>query len=258
MLKFPTRSLSAQNLEVRADALPQGVCGVVTGIALRYNVVDAWGTVFLPGCLDKTRAKVSSGKVKLFDNHGARDGYGTGTHIGVVRSLVGAGDAEVMTAHLFDTEEGRRAKEYLSAVMASGGETGLSIGFYERNGDPVRDAQGNWQHYAFSEIELDEISLAPRNAVPGAEVTGVRREPDTTALRVVVQNLRRCYGDETLLALVRESSTDATAGDEPGGETAPAAPAEDSSRDEPTDERHAPADMATRLAAVRSTFTLSP
>ena len=262
-LKIPARSVFAATLEVRAGELPAGVCGVVTGIALRYNVVDAWGTVFLPGSVDKTRTKVAAGKIKLFDNHGAADGYGTRTHIGVVRSLVQAGEAEVMTAHLFDTEDGRRAKEYLAAVMSAQGETGLSIGFYARDGSEVRDAHGNWQHYAFSEIELDEISLAPRNAVPGADVTSVRREPDTNGLRSVVRGLRAAYGDDALLALLREADPNATAGDEPGSVDAapatPAPPADDSgTRDEPTEDRSVPADMAERLAAVRSTFTLSP
>lgn len=162
----------AIDFTVTDTELPEGVCGQVRGIAVRYDVVDSYGTIFRRGCFDKTRAKVRKGQVKLFDNHGMGDFYGTDTHIGVVRSLDMIGDGEEMVADLFDTEAGRRKKEYLSAVQKSGAQTGLSVGFYERS--------GGWEKvegkslYSFTECELDEISLAPRQAVPGSLVTDVR------------------------------------------------------------------------------------
>jgi hypothetical protein len=228
-LKLHDRTALASTLEVRADALPAGVCGRVTGIALRYNVVDSYGTRFKPGSLDSSRAKINAGRVKLFDNHE----YGTRSHIGVVRTLTTAGDAEVMTADLFDTEDGRRAKEYLSAVMASGGETGLSVGFFAKAGAPSDGA------YDFTDIDLDEISLAPRQAVPGATVAGVRR--DVGALKSVLDGLRSVYGADALLALLREQDESATAGDEPAVENDPT----------PTY-----ATLDERAAAVRQTITV--
>jgi HK97 family phage prohead protease len=168
----PVLHVRATALSIVESDLPPGVCGRVMGRAVQYDVIDAYGTLFKRGCIDKTRSKVAKGKVKLFVNHGFGDMYGTDSHVGVVRSLETVGQYEEMVADLFDTESGRKQKEYLRAVMESGGETGLSIGFHERG--------GGWEKvearevYSFSEIELEEISLAPRNAVPGSDVTGVR------------------------------------------------------------------------------------
>jgi HK97 family phage prohead protease len=267
MIKIPTLCVRATELEVRSEALPDGVCGIVNGIALRYGVIDSWGTKFLAGSLDKTRAKVAARKVKLFANHGFADAYGIRTHIGTVSALVVAGDAEVMTAELFDTEEGRHAKAYLDAVQKSRAETGLSIGFHPRGGDWEKIGDDKYGAYAFSEVELDEISLAPRNAVPGATVTGVRAKPPLDDARLVLRSLRALYSEDELLALVREHDSTASAGDEPqaDGQTRgddPAAPVvphpTTSAGDEPTDERSAPASMADRFAAFRKTFTLAP
>ena len=242
-LKLHDRTAVASALEIRAEGLPAGIAGRVTGVALRYNTIDAYGTKFAPGSLDKTRAKVQAGRVKLFDNHGASDMYGTRSHIGVVRSLTTAGDAEVMVADLFDTEDGRRAKEYLAAVMASGGETGLSIGFFAKAGTPADDA------YTFTDIELDEISLAPRQAVPGATVAGVRHDPH--ALRGVLAGLRSAYGADAVLDALREVDSSATAGDEPAVESDAAADA-----DGPPTPTLATLDE--RATAVRLSYAHSP
>lgn len=257
-IKIPTMCVRATSLEVRAENMPDGVCGIVTGIALRYNVKDSWGTKFLPGCLDKTRGKIAARKVKLFANHGAGDSYGIRTHIGTVTSFVLAGDAEVMTAELFDTDEGRHAKAYLEAVQKSRAETGLSVGFYPRGGDWESEGTDKYAVYAYSEIEMDETSLAPRQAVPGATVAGVRNTPNVEDVREVLRGLRASMGEEQLLALVREQDRSATDGDEPSAErSSDSTPASDpAAGDEPTDTRSVPADMATRLSAVRSTFTI--
>src|SRR5690606_10244502 len=123
-------------LEVRADDLPSGVCGRLVGIALTYGAVDHYGTRFRKGCLDRTkREKLAAGKVALYLDHS----YGVRAHVGVVRSLETVGDSEVLTADLFDTEDGRRAKEYAVAVTASGGMTGFSIGFFDRESEIERN-----------------------------------------------------------------------------------------------------------------------
>jgi HK97 family phage prohead protease len=173
-----TRSITAAAphstpiIAIDAESLPSGICGRVRGIAVRYGVIDSYGTIFRRGSLDKTRAKVASGKVMLFANHGAGDGYGLSSHVGTVRTLVPEGDGEMMSADLFDTAAGRAAKEYLSAVVASDSRTGLSLGFHDRRSDWTM--HNGERVFAFDEIELEEISLTPRNAVPGAEVSSVR------------------------------------------------------------------------------------
>lgn len=263
-MKIPTLIPLATTLAIRSDNMPAGVCGVVTGIALRYNVEDSWGTRFLPGCVEKTRAKVMARKVKLFDNHGSRDGYGTRTHIGTVTALTTAGDAEVMTAELLDTEEGRKAKEYLDAVSKSGAETGLSIGFMPRAGDWAPKGDNKYGVYEYSEVELEEISLAPRQAVPGAVVTGVRRQPtpdDMNGVRLLLRGLRTTYGSEQLLALIREEDATATAGDEPGSDATrsggPAStPAQSDADDESADDRSDLATPEQRAQTLRDLLTL--
>jgi len=175
--------------------LPEGVCGRLTGIALTYNVSDEYGTVFLPGSLARTRAEaVARAKVKLFADHGPF----TETHVGVVRSLDDVGDAAVMTADLFDTEAGREMKEYLAAVLASGGETGLSIGFRPIEQEWRADPESGDMFCAFKEIALREISITPVPAVPGTTVTSVRQEPGETEDALLVRVLR------TILAALPE------------------------------------------------------
>jgi HK97 family phage prohead protease len=244
-MKIPELSLWATRLEVRTSDLPSGVVGRVRGVAVVYGVVDTWGTLFKRGSLDKTRAKANAGKVKLFDNHGVADWYGTRTHIGVVRSLMPDGDREVMEADLFDTEDGRRAKEYLTAVMASGADTGLSIGFYERSGGWVK--RDGASIYEFDEVELDEISLAPRQAVPGAEVMGVRRTPQgltNATARALFRHIRSSLSAEEMAVLL----ADPVSSDEETPPEPPTVPAAD----------EAPVSLASRLATVRSMLTPEP
>lgn len=261
-IKIPTLVVRATELAVRSESMPDGVCGIVTGIALRYNVRDSWGTKFKPGALDKTRARVAARKIKLFANHGFADTYGIRTHIGTVTSLVLAGDAEVMTAELFDTEEGRHAKAYLDAVQKSRAETGLSIGFHGVYGEWEAEGDNKYGTYVFTEIALEEISLAPRQAVPGATVSGVRNSPDLEGVRAILHGLRAQLGEEALLALVREHDTSATAGDEPSADSNTSdtsnTASDPAAGDEPTDTRSAPASMAERVAVFRSTFTTAP
>lgn len=158
--------------------LPDGICGIMRGVAVVYNAEDAYGTRFAPGCLERTkREKVKAKKVSLFVDHI----YGTRTHVGTVTSLITQGDQEMMTAEVFDTEDGRRAKEYLEAVVKSGGYTGLSVGFYDRTEPPTGKPD---PIYTYTECELEEVSITPRPAVPGADVLGVRRDDTAAAWRL--------------------------------------------------------------------------
>jgi HK97 family phage prohead protease len=251
------------------DALPDGVCGRITGIALTYGVPDDYGTVFLPGSLARTRAEaISRGKVKLFADHGPF----TDTHVGVVRSVDDIGDTAVMTADLFDTEAGRAMKEYLEAVLASGGETGLSIGF--------RPIEKEWRagddgdmYCAFKEIALREISITPVPAVPGTTVTSVRHEPgdtsDTDLLRRALRNILASLPEREARAVfdaVYPISTDSAGADPSDTPVAPVEPlagaaadagrGTESATDASGDDARGSevATMAQRLQAMRATF----
>ena len=241
---MPVLQVRATALAIDEANLPDGICGRVTGIAVRYDVIDSYGTIFRRGSLDRTRSKVNAGKVKLFVNHGMGDMYGTSTHVGVVRSLNVVEDGEYMVADLFDTEDGRKQKEYLRAVMASGAETGLSIGFFERAGG--WESVNGKQVYSFSEIELDEISLAPRQAVPGATVSGVRAgltmEMRRTLAQQIAAGLTRAQWD-TLVADVAPPIADEAS-----------APQDQQEPNDGEDDSQQAAQMAARVAAFRRTF----
>lgn len=254
-------------LEVRTEGLPAGICGQVQGIALTYGVTDYYGTQFQPGCLDRTKSeKLAAGKVKLLSDHNGV----TGCHVGVVRSLDTVGDAELMSADVFDTAAGRSALEYLRAVVASKAFTGLSIGFYDRASEFVKSdeevdgpygpmSRGGYQ--LFTEVELDEISLTPSPAVPGAEVTGTRNaEQKRTLLRTALGTLIDGMDETEVRALfAARFGTTAPVGAPvasqatlPSTDTSAAAPA---SGDASTgDSRSTTATMDERLRAVRQSF----
>jgi phage head maturation protease len=160
--------------EVRTTDLAEGVCGRVVGVGMVYDVQDSFATMWAPGCLDMTkRSKVSAGKVSLFTAGQLGHEYGVRSHVGVVREMGTRGNEEWVTADLFDTEDGRRTKEYLNAVLRSGGRTGLSIGCYVRRDEQTADGITR-----FTEVELEEFTITPRPAVPGADVDTVRQNPD--------------------------------------------------------------------------------
>ncbi len=157
----PTREklwhLTDATLEVRADGeLPPGIAGRVSGVALTYEVVDSYQTMFSRKCAKRSiDGRVAARKVPLLMDHERT----SKAHVGVVTSMTDAGDALVMTADVFDTAEGRAAMEYVKAVLASGASTGFSIGFIPRasemvtvDGKPVE---------RFTEIELREVSITP-------------------------------------------------------------------------------------------------
>lgn len=247
-------------LELRAEteALPAGVCGVLMGVAVVYNVIDAYGTRFRPGCLDRTkREKLAAGKVKLFADHDGR----TRAHVGYVKALETQGDREVMTAWLFDSEAGRAQKEYIGACMASGGYTGLSIGFYPRDTELV-EVDGA-SVLDFLEVELDEVSNTPRPAVPGADVLGVRHDrpaapaltPTPDAMRAVLRVALDVLGPATVHAELAARTTRSNARPEDSAAHPRDAGGTDS-RDDGTGTAPGAttATMEQRIAAVRSSY----
>lgn len=163
---------------VRTDDLPDGVCGRLVGVGLVYEKPDAYDTIWATGCLEMTkRSKVSAGKVGLFAAGQMGHEYGVRSHVGVVRTLETRGNEEWVTADLFNTEDGRRTKEYLDAVLRAGGNTGLSIGAFIRRSEDQKDDRGMIVSVRFTEVELEEFTITPRPAVPGADIEAVRHEP---------------------------------------------------------------------------------
>jgi HK97 family phage prohead protease len=156
-------------LEVRAEAeaLRPGIAGIVQGVALTYGAVDSYGTMFAKGAAARSvTERVAARKVNVFLDHDAS----VRRHVGVVAAAADVGNAMVVDIEMLDTEDGRKALEYVRAVLAADATTGLSIGFVPRAWREVGDV------IEFTEVELREISLTPVPSVPGAHVTGTRSE----------------------------------------------------------------------------------
>ena len=158
-------------LEVRADNLPPGIAGRITGIALRYDVVDTYETTFARGCLKRSiDERVAARKVPLLMDHERT----TGAHVGIVTGMADMETGVAMTADVFDTPEGRACMEYVRAVIAAGASTGLSIGFV-----PIKSQMASVEGrmvQRFTEVALREVSVTPMPSVPGTEVTSARHE----------------------------------------------------------------------------------
>jgi HK97 family phage prohead protease len=273
-----TWHVTEARLELRAegDTLPAGIAGRVAGVALTYDVVDTYGTMFQRGAANQSIAtKVKARKVPLLMDHDRS----VASHVGVVATMSEVGDTLVMVADLFDTPDGRAALEYVKAVMAAGASTGFSIGFVPRasqrvmvDGQPVE---------LFTEIELREVSITPMPAVPGADVTAARTEDPTELEPVRDERTLLVLAAEVALRALTDSDRQVVwqrvgfRGDALPPETAPdAATAQaaadalahrsaiaghDASRsDAPSDALPAPVSMEARAHAVRQTFHVTP
>ena len=194
-------------LELRADGdLPPGIAGRLTGIALTYDVVDTYDTIFARGCAKRSiDMKVAARKLPLLMDHDRS----VRAHVGVVASMTDVGDALVMTADLLDTPEGRAAKEYAQAVIAAGTSTGFSIGFVPRRAERV--VVDGRPVERFLEIELREVSLTPMPAVPGTGLTAARA--DDIAPDVPEQPAPAERTDADLLTLAARVALDALSDD---------------------------------------------
>lgn len=248
--------LTDAHIEVRAESdLPPGIAGRVSGVALTYEVVDSYGTMFARKSAKRSiDNRVAARKVPLLMDHERT----SKAHVGVITSMSDAGDALIMSADVFDTADGRAALEYVKAVLASGATTGFSIGFIPRASEMVSvDGQTVER---FTEIELREVSITPMPAVPGAEVASARHEEmsEPTAER----------DDVELLMLAARAALDALPADSRASVLHPYLPSETSTdvaspvaaivADTPTSTestvRYVP--LEERAKAVRSTFVL--
>jgi HK97 family phage prohead protease len=248
-------------LEARQEGLPEGIAGRITGVALTYEQVDTYGTVFARGCAKRTiDTKVKARRVPFLMDHERE----VDAHVGVVASLTDTGDGLVMVADLFDTEAGREARDYVKAVMAAGAVTGLSIGFVPKRTEmAVVDGKTVER---FLEIELREVSLTPMPSVPGTDVLGARSDKSTPDVPEQLRDPVRT--DRDLLMIAARTALDALSVTDrqavldayaspylhdvaPGTRTdccAPPTPA-------PARE-DAAVTMADRLAAVRQTYSV--
>lgn len=253
------RDESGQLIRAEGDDLPDGVCGRIQGVAMVYNDLDWYGTMFAPGCMAKSIAeRVAARKVNLFLDHTKE----VRCHVGIVASMTDIGDQAVMTGDILDTVDGRLALEYCKAVIAAGGETGISIGFIPRKGEVVKDALGtSTGNYRFLEIELREESITPVPAVEGALITGARNEDENnpevmvTALRAILASLPKERLDAALLeyGFERRAPETPTPADTVTPPAAAAAAIEETPNAEAEGSRKMP--IEERVKAMRETLT---
>lgn len=248
--------LTDATLQVRADSdLPPGIAGRVSGVALTYEVVDSYGTMFARKCAKRSiDNRVASRKVPLLMDHERT----SKAHVGVITSMSDVGDSLVMTADIFDTAEGRSALEYVKAVLASGASTGFSIGFIPRTSETVQVDTAQVER--FTEIELREVSITPMPAVPGAEVASARHddapssEPapersDVELLMLAARTMLDALPTDERLALL-----DSYRPSEPHTETASSTTPVVMDTPTSTETTARYASLEDRIKAVRSTF----
>lgn len=249
-------------LEARQEGLPEGIAGRITGVALTYEQVDTYGTVFARGCAKRTiDTKVKARRVPFLMDHERE----VDAHVGVVASLTDTGDGLVMVADLFDTEAGRAARDYVKAVMAAGAVTGLSIGFVPKRTEMA--VVDGVTVERFLEIELREISLTPMPSVPGTDVLGARHAKGTNDV-ALEQPREPVRTDRDLLMLAARTALDALSVTDRQvvldaytspylDDAAPGTRSDCCAPPTPTPAREdAAAPMAERLAAVRRTYTV--
>ncbi len=239
-------------LEIRAEAeLPAGIAGRVSGVALTYEVVDSYGTMFARKCAKRSvDGRVAARKVPLLMDHERT----SKAHVGVVTKMEDAGDALIMTADIFDTAEGRSALEYVKAVLASGASTGFSIGFVPRASEMV--TVDNRTVERFTEIELREVSITPMPAVPGAEIASARNEVEETVAERTDDDLLTLAARVTLDALSESQRHAVLSRYLPPTRTETASPVTPVVLETPssTETTVRYASLTERAAAVRSTF----
>ena len=137
---------------------------------VKYNVVDSYRTVFVPGCLARS---ISERMPQLTWGHSWAD------IIGRAFELVSddSNDGPVVNFYLDDFDAVPRAKQAYAQVQ-SGTIDSCSIGFgwdyewHKPTDDELRNFPGAEE--MITQVDWDETALVLRGAVPGAKVTGWR------------------------------------------------------------------------------------
>lgn len=135
--------------------------GTFSGIASRYDVVDAYRTIMARGCFDRTLSERGS-KFPLCWQHDTEKPIGSFDARATDEGLVVDGQ------FCLETQKGREAY----ALLKQGAIRGLSIGFNVVDSEPfVVDGESFTR---FTDVDLWEASVVTFPACPGAEVTDVR------------------------------------------------------------------------------------
>lgn len=141
--------------------------GVFSGIAVAYNVVDEYRSVFLPGCFDESLAQRMPA---ICWSHAWND------PVGIVTGWDSLAEGLAIVAQLDDPDAVPRARQAW-AQLRSGSMTDLSVGFsHVERREPTPDELQRFPGCGeiIERAQLDEVSIVMRGAVPGSQVTGTR------------------------------------------------------------------------------------
>lgn len=155
-------------LDVRAT---DDAKGIVVARVLTYNVVDDYGSVWLPGCLTRSLNQ----HLPIFQ---ASHSLGVSETIGRAISWQDSAQGPVVTFRL-DVHPDVPLARQVYAQLKSGTLTDVSIGFSRVPGGtrmPTSEDRKRWPGVTelFSDVDCYEVSQVPVGAVPGAEVLDVR------------------------------------------------------------------------------------
>lgn len=135
----------------------------LSGWAVRYGVVDSYGTAFAPGVFDASLARGLPLLVWAHDP--ARP-------LGRVTSARGDASGLAIVGRLDDPDAVPDVRQALAQV-ASRTVTGLSVGFVPEDAERRRIAGEDV--VVFTRATLHEVSLVIVPAVPGSDITDLRR-----------------------------------------------------------------------------------
>lgn len=143
--------------------------GALEGVAVRYGVIDSYGSTFTP-----TAFKGLAGRsVPMLWAHDTREVIGSWTSLrSTAEGLAASGKLNL---------EVQRARE-VRAMLIAGDVKGLSIGFNTTKAEMKAGVR------TITAAELVEISLTAFPSVPGSGVTGVRTFDDRygAAIRLAI------------------------------------------------------------------------
>ena len=144
-----------EHLDIEWRFAPPTDDGTIEGVAMRFDVLDTYGTTF-----DKRAFDGAKSRIPMLWSHRSDEVIGSW-------SSISATDTELRAAGRLNLEIGR-AREVRSMLLA-GDVQGVSVGF-----STVKDERRSNGVRHITKAILHEISLVAMPSVPGTGITQVR------------------------------------------------------------------------------------
>lgn len=196
-------------------------------VAVRYNVIDSYGTMFAPGCFaDSLRNRV----IKVTWGHSPSH---TPEPIGHVVSYDDGPEQLTMVARLSEPDSVPRAKQAM-AQLRDGDIDEMSVGGPIGENDEMDMLDGN---VVFKRVELEHVAVVLSGAVPGARMLAIRSAPSLVIPVDLAGEIaaRLKTGEIDLLEALQEMKDASVAEVETEGEREPEAETEPGTENEETE-----------------------